>query len=64
MHRGDLNFADSGELLQGKTSDSRLPRPPLHDSLLGDDTSNEAHLLGHSKVSGMAYSDDARGRRS
>jgi hypothetical protein len=58
------SFTNSGELLRGKMSDSRLPMPPLHDSLLDDDIGNEVHLHGHTKGSGMACSDDARGRRS
>jgi hypothetical protein len=63
MHGGDLNLADSGKLLQGKTPDSRLPRLPLLNSLLGNEIGNEAHLLGHSKVSGTACSNVARDRR-
>jgi hypothetical protein len=51
MHGGDLNFADSGELLRGKTTDSRLPRLPLLDSLLCDEIGNVAHLLGHTRGS-------------
>jgi hypothetical protein len=60
---GELGFADFDEHLQGRTSDSRLPKPPLLDSLFGNEIGSEAHLPGHSKVSGMACSDDARGRQ-
>jgi hypothetical protein len=63
MHQGDLNLADSGEVLRGKTSDSRLAQPPLLDSLLGKYIGNEAHLLGHSMVSGTTCSNDPRDRR-
>jgi hypothetical protein len=63
MHGGDLNLADSGDLQRGKMPDSRLPRLPLLNSLLGNDIGNEAHLLGHSKVSGTACSDGARDHR-
>jgi hypothetical protein len=62
MHEGDLNLADSDELLLGKTLDSRLPRLPLLNTLLGNEIRNEAHLLGHSKVSGTACSNGARDR--
>jgi hypothetical protein len=51
MHGGDLNFADSGELLQGKAPDSWLPRLPLLDSLLCDEIGNVTHLLGHTRGS-------------
>jgi hypothetical protein len=63
MHGGDLNLTDSSELLRGKTPDSRLARLPLLNSLLGNEIGNEAHLLGHSKVSGTACSDGARDHR-
>jgi hypothetical protein len=62
MHEGDLNLTDSDELLLGKMLDSRLPRLPLLNTLLGNEIHNEAHLLGHSKVSGTAYSNGARDR--
>jgi hypothetical protein len=55
---GGLSFADSGELLRGITSDSRLPRLPLLDSLFGNEIGSEAHLLGHSKVCGVISNDD------
>jgi hypothetical protein len=51
----DLNFADSREELRKRTTDCRrLELPPLLDYLHGDEIGNEAHLLGHSKDSGMA----------
>jgi hypothetical protein len=57
MHRGDLNFANSGELLRGKMPDSWLPRLLLLDSLLCNEIGNEAHLFGHSKVYGVISND-------
>jgi hypothetical protein len=50
----DLNFADSSEELRKGTTDCRRLELPLLDSLPGDEIGNEAHLLGHSKDSGMA----------
>jgi hypothetical protein len=48
------SLADSGEHLQKGTAIFRRLELPLLDSLPGDGISDEAHLLGHSKDSGMA----------
>jgi hypothetical protein len=45
-------------LRKGTISYQRLELPLL-DSLLSDEIGNEAHLLGHSKDSGMVSIDDA-----
>jgi hypothetical protein len=50
----ELDFTDSGEHLRRGTAVCRRLGLPLHDSLPGDEIGNEAHLLGHSKDSGMA----------
>jgi hypothetical protein len=47
------SFADSGEHLQKGMIDFRRLELPLLDSLLCDEIGSEAHLLGHSKDSGM-----------
>jgi hypothetical protein len=60
----ELGFADSGETLQKGMTDCRRLELPLLDSLSGDDIGNEAHLLGHSKDSGMACSDGSEDRWS
>jgi hypothetical protein len=59
MVRDEQIITDSGGHLQGRTSDSRLPKPPLLDSLFGNEIGSEAHLLGHSKASGMVAVDNA-----
>jgi hypothetical protein len=51
---GELGFTDSDEHLRRGTADCRRLELPLLDSLPGDEIGNEAHLLGHSKDSGMA----------
>jgi hypothetical protein len=51
---GKLGFADSDKHLRRGTADCRRLELPLLDSLPGDEIGNEAHLLGHSKDSGMA----------
>jgi hypothetical protein len=56
---GELGFADSGEVLQKGTTDYRRLELPLLDSLLCDEIGSEAHLLGHSKDSGMVAVDVA-----
>jgi hypothetical protein len=50
---GRRSFADFGEHLQKGMIDFRRLELPLLDSLLCDEIGNEAHLLGHSKDSGM-----------
>jgi hypothetical protein len=50
----ELKLADSGEHLQRGTTICQRLGLPLHDSLPGDEIGSEAHLLGHSKDSGMA----------
>jgi hypothetical protein len=54
MAGDELDFADSGEHLRRGMAICRRLGLPLHDSLPGDEIGNEAHLLGHSKESGMA----------
>jgi hypothetical protein len=60
----ELSSADSSEMLRKGTMDYRLLEPPLIDSFLQEEIGNEAHLLGHSKDSGMSYSDGAEDRQS
>jgi hypothetical protein len=45
------SFADSGELLRGRTVDYRRLELSLLDSLLYDGIGSMAHLLGHSRDS-------------
>jgi hypothetical protein len=47
------SFTDSGELLRGRTADFRRLELSLLDSLLCDGIGSAAHLLGHSRDSGV-----------
>jgi hypothetical protein len=58
------SFADSGEHLRKGTAICRRLELPLLDSLPGDEISDEAHLLGHSKDAGMACSDGSKDHRA
>jgi hypothetical protein len=50
---GELSFADSDELLRGRTPDSQLLELPLLDSPLENEIGNEEYLLGHSMDEGV-----------
>jgi membrane-anchored protein YejM (alkaline phosphatase superfamily) len=51
-----LSFADSSEVLWGRTADYRRIELSLFDSLPSDEVGHEAHLLGHSMDLGMVSS--------
>jgi hypothetical protein len=56
---GELDFADSGEVLRGETSRFAQMEAPLLDSFGVDDHRDMAELLRHPRVRGMASRDDA-----